>query len=507
MAEELSPPAQRGTLAVICLATAMLMLDIAVVNVALPYLARDLHSGPGGLQWVADGYTLAVAAVVLSSGSAADRLGRRRVFTAGLAVFTAASATCALAGSVVLLDAARAGQGLAAALVLASSLAILADAFPGARERAGAMAAYGATIGFAFAVGPAVGGVLTSGLGWRAVFCINVPLGAICLAGTRRWVRESAGSRARRLDWAGQVTSSAGLFLLVLALLGGGARGWGGQQTLAELAGAAGLLAAFIVIERRAGQPMLPLALFKRRDFTAAQLAGLAISASFFALYLYMTLYLQDILHLSALAAGLVYLPGAVLLFAVSAASAPLTARIPPAVLVSAGLVLVAAGMMLVTVIGPRSSWAAVLPGDLVSCVGTGLFNPALGMLTLGAASRESSGLLAGVNDAFQQAGIAIGVAAFATVIPAGEALGHGQAVAYVAGLRHALFLGAAAAVTAAALTMLLTRSPGAQILTSRVPGTLAGAAKAPDLRQQADQAWRSVSPAAGQAVTDQVGA
>jgi predicted MFS family arabinose efflux permease len=332
------------------------------------------------------------------------------------------------------------------------------------RDRASAMAAYGAAIGFSFAVGPAVGGVLTSGLGWRAVFCINVPLGAICLAGTRRWVRDSAGPRVRRLDWPGQVTSSSGLFLLVLGLLRSSGRGWGSPQTLAELAGAAGLLAAFIVIERRAGQPMLPLALFKRRDFTAAQLAGLAISASFFALYLYMTLYLQNILHLSALAAGLVYLPGAVLLFAVSAVSAPLTSRIAPAALVSAGLVLVAAGMLLVTVIGPRSPWAAVLPGDLVSCLGTGLFNPALGMLTLGAAPRERSGLLAGVNDAFQQAGTAIGVAAFAIVIPAGAALGHGQAVAYVAGLRHALFLGAAAA----AVTTLLTRSPGARRLNIR---------------------------------------
>jgi EmrB/QacA subfamily drug resistance transporter len=479
MAEQLSPHPRRGTLAVVCLATAMLMLDIAVVNVALPYMARDLHCGSAGLQWVADGYTLALAAAVLSAGSAADRLGRRRVFTAGLAAFTAASATCALAGSVVLLDAARAGQGLAAALVLASSLAILADAFPAARERAGAMAAYGATIGFSFAVGPAVGGVLTSGLGWRAVFCINVPLGVICLAGTRRWVRESAGLRTRRLDWPGQVTSSAGLFLLVLGLLRGSARGWGSPQAPAELAGAAGLLAVFVVIERRAGQPMLPLALFKRRDFAAAQLAALAISASFFALYLYLTLYLQDILHLSALASGLVYLPGAVLLFAVSAASAPLTARIAPAVLVGGGLVLVAAGMMLVTVIGPRSSWAAVLPGDLVSCLGTGLFNPALGMLTLGAAPRESSGLLAGVNDAFQQAGIAIGVAAFATVIPASAALGHQQAAAYVAGLRHALFLGAAAAVTAAAITALLTRPPGLRILNIRIPGT-AAIAKAP---------------------------
>ena len=173
-------------------------------------------------------------------------------------------------------------------------------------------------------------------------------------------------------------------------------------------------------------------------------------------------------------------MPGAVLLFAVSAASALLTARITPAVLVSGGLVLVAAGMLLVTVIGPRSPWVAVLPGDLVSCLGTGLFNPALGMLALSAAPRESSGLLAGVNDAFQQAGIAIGVAAFATIIPASAALGHGQAAAYVAGLRHALFLGAAGAVTAAGVTTLLTRPRGARVRSIRASGAAAITTKVP---------------------------
>src|SRR5437588_1863540 len=168
---------QRGTLVVVCLATAMLMLDIAVVNTALPYLARDLHAGLTGVQWVVDAYTLALAAVVLSAGSVADRRGRRRVFAVGIALFTASSLGCALASSIGMLDAARAVQGLAAALMFASSLAILADGFRGERERAGALAAYGATIGGAFAVGPAVGGALTSGLGGRAVFFVTVPRG------------------------------------------------------------------------------------------------------------------------------------------------------------------------------------------------------------------------------------------------------------------------------------------------------------------------------------------
>ena len=453
MSAQLSQRLQRGTLLITCLATAMLMLDIAVVNTALPHLARDLHAGLTGVQWVVDAYTLALAAVVLSAGSVADRRGRRLVFAAGMILFTAASLACGLAHSIGLLDAARAVQGLGSSLLFASSLAILADAFPGPRERAGAMAAYGATIGASFAIGPAVGGALTTWLGWRAVFFINVPLGVLALAGTFAWVRESRDPRARRLDWPGQITLSAGLFLLVLALLRGNVDGWGSARTVAELAAAVGLLAAFVVIQAQTSSPMLPLGMFRRRDFTAAQVAAFAISASFFALYLYMTLYLQDVLHLSALDAGLVYLPGTVLLFVVSAASAQLSERFGAPLLVCSGLVLVAAGLALVTIVGPHSSWTAILAGSLVVSVGTGLFNPANAIVALGAGPGDQSGLLAGVNDAFRQGGIAVGVAVYGALVPAAAALGHGSAVAYVAGLHNALFAGAGVAALGAVVT------------------------------------------------------
>ena len=449
---------QRGTLVVVCVATAMLMLDIAVVNTALPYLARDLHAGLAGVQWVVDAYTLALAAVVLSAGSISDRRGRRRVFTRGLFLFTVSSLACAEASSIVMLDLARAVQGLAAALMFASSLAILADAFPVSRERAGALAAYGATIGGAFAVGPAVGGALTSGLGWRAVFFVNVPLGVAGLLATGKWLRESRDPSARRLDWPGQLVLTGGLFLLVLALLRGNTDGWGSAAIVAELTGALVLLVAFVAVERRSPVPMLPLGLFRRRDFTAAQLAAFAISASFFALYLYMTLYLQDTLRLSALDAGLVYMPGSVLLFVVSGASAQLSERIAPGRLVAAGLILVSGGLVLVTVTGTRSAWTAILPGDLLVCVGTGIFNPALGVIALGAASDANSGLLAGVNDAFRQGGLAIGVAAFGALVPAEAALGHGPARAYVDGFHHALLVGAGLAAAGAIATVALLR-------------------------------------------------
>ncbi len=218
---------KRGTLAIVCLATMMLLLDIAVVNAALPSISRDLHAGLGGVQWVVDAYTLALAAVVLSAGSMADRRGRRLVFAAGMLTFTGASLACAVSGSILFLDAARAIQGLGGAMMFATSLAILADAFPEPRERAGAMAAFGATIGASVTIGSVVGGGLTSWLGWRSVFFINVPLGVIALLGTLAWVRESRDPHAHKLDLPGQATAAASMFLLVLALLQGNTDGWG----------------------------------------------------------------------------------------------------------------------------------------------------------------------------------------------------------------------------------------------------------------------------------------
>jgi EmrB/QacA subfamily drug resistance transporter len=434
---------RRGTLAVVCLATAMLMLDIAVVNTALPNIASDLDAGISSLQWVVDAYTLALAAVVLTSGSIADRFGRRRVFAVGLVLFTISSLWCAVANSIEMLDAARAVQGLGGAILFATSLALLADAYPNPRERAGALAAYGATIGGAFAVGPAVGGALTSGLGWRSVFYINVPVGAAAVVATYRWVRESRDPNARRIDWAGQTALIGGLFLLVLALLRGNGDGWGSAPIVLELVGAAALLAAFLVIEMRVKEPMLPLGLFKIKEFSGAQIAAFAISGSFFALFFYMTLYLQQILGLSAIKAGLVYLPATMMVFLVSGASAKLLEKVSPGVLIAVGLALVSIGLGLGLLAAATSSWVVLLPLLLVGGVGTGLFNPAVSAVALGSAPPEQSGLAAGVNDTFRQAGIALGVALYGALIPGSAALGHGSAEAFVSGMHKALIVAA----------------------------------------------------------------
>jgi EmrB/QacA subfamily drug resistance transporter len=462
---------QRWTLAVVCAATAILMLDIAVVNTALPSIGEELHTGIGGLQWVVDAYTLALASVVLTAGALADRFGRKRVFSAGLVVFTVSSAVCAAAGSIEMLNAARAVQGIGAAILFATSLALLANAFPSERERAGALAAYGATIGASFAVGPAVGGALTTGLGWRWVFLVNIPIGIAALAVTLREVRESSDPRAPRVDIPGLVTLTGGLFLLVLGLLRGNEEGWGSTPIVAALAGAAALLIAFVVIEARSKSPMLPLGLLRSPAFTGAQLTAFAISGSFFAIYIYCSIYLQNVLGMSALDAGLVFVPSTLVMVVVSGATAQLTAKVHPGVLISGGLVLVAAGMALLTVAQTDSSWTVLLPGITVALIGTGLFNPAVSAVALNSAPADQSGLAAGVNDTFRQAGISVGVAALGALIPAGDLLSGGSKQDYVDGLHTALLAGAGLAAAGAIAGALLIRR---RVTTEAVPANVA---------------------------------
>ena len=464
---------RRGTLAVACLGTAMLMLDVAVVNTALPRIAGQLHSGLVGLQWIIDAYALTLATVVLTVGSLADRFGRRRVFATGTVIFTAASLACALAGSITALDAARAVQGLGAAMLFATSLALIADAFPDKDGRAGAFAAYGATIGASFALGPLVGGCLTSALGWRSVFYLNLPLGAAALIATAAWVRESRDPLARPIDWAGQAALTTGLFLLVLALLRGNGDGWTSAAIMAELSSAAALLGLFVLIERNSRAPMLPLTLFRVRAFSGAQLAAFAISASFFAIFVYSTLYLQGILHLSPIQAGLVYLPATGSLFLASAATAQLLHRVTPGFLVAAGLVLVSAGLALMLLANAHSSWTVLLPNLLLTGIGTGLFNPAVSAVALSSAPPQQSGLAAGVNDTFRQAGIAVGVAAFGALIPAGGALGHGSAEAFVHGLHHAIIAGSVLAAAGGLFSALLIGLRRTDPITTSAPAVL----------------------------------
>jgi EmrB/QacA subfamily drug resistance transporter len=447
------------TLGVVSLATAMLMLDIAVVNTAITDMGRDLHTGLDGLKWVVDAYTLALAAVVLTTGSLADRLGRRKVFASGMIVFTVTSAAAAAATDITMLNIIRAVQGLGAAAMFATSMALLANEFPQAQERAKALGVYGATIGASFAVGPLVGGGLTSAFGWRSIFIINIPIGIVALAITRKYVRESRDPHARRIDWAGQTVLTGGLFLLVLGLLRGNDVGWGSTEIVAELGASAVLIALFALIETRVKDPMLPLGFFRIPSFTGAQVAAFSISASLFAVYIYATIYMQQVLGLSAVEAGLAYLPGTFINAATSGVTAGMAekGKLSSRVAVSLGLALVATGLLLMTFADANSSWLAIQPGLVIAMIGTGMFNPAVIAVALSSVSEDQSGLAAGVNDTARQAGIAVGVAALGAMIPT-TALAHGDVTGYVDGLHNALVAGGALAAIGAVAAAYLIR-------------------------------------------------
>jgi EmrB/QacA subfamily drug resistance transporter len=472
---------QQWTLAVVCAATAMLMLDIAVVNTALSAIAADLDTGLSGLQWVVDAYTLPLAATVITAGSLADRFGRRRLFGIGLGAFTATSLLCAAAQSITMLNVSRVAQGLGAAVMFAVSLAVLSNAFPRPGERMKALAAYGATMGGSFAIGPLVGGALTSALDWRWIFLINLPLGLLCLWIVRRFVAESKDPRAPRVDLPGLVTLTGGLFLLVFALLRGNEVGWDSAAIVASFAGAGALLCAFVAIEARVAQPMLPLGLFRNPSFTGAQAAAFGISASLFAMWLYMTLYLQQILGLSAIEAGLVYVPGTMLNFFVAGSMASVGQKVSPRVLIPVGLTLVGAGQALLTILAVDSSWWLFLPGLLVAMVGTGMLNPSVSQVALSSAPPEQSGLAAGVNDMFRQAGIAVGVAALGALVPAAAAFGAGSPQSYVDGFHDALWAGAALAAAAAVATAVLIRAAPSPQAHARPDLPARGAARTAD--------------------------
>jgi EmrB/QacA subfamily drug resistance transporter len=405
------------TLVAVSVATFMLLLDITVVNVALPSIRQDLGASFTDLQWVVDAYALTLAALVLAAGSLADRLGRRRLFAAGLGIFSVASLLCALAPDPTLLSLARAVQGVGGAVLFAVSLALVAQEFPAGRQRGTAMGLYGATIGVAVAVGPLVGGVLTDRLGWASIFYLNVPVGVAALAVTQLKLRESRDPDATGVDWAGVVSFSGALVLLVLALLRGNAEGWGSRPIVSLLAGSAALLAAFIAIERRVSQPMLPLGLFTRPSFTGVQLAAFAVSGSLLAMFLYLTLYLQSYLGYSPLQAGLRYLPITLLALLFGPIAGLLLSRVPARLPLSVGLGMTGVGLLLMSGVQAGSEWTTLLGGFLVAGAGVGLLNPVIADLAVSVVPKQHSGMAAGINDTFRQVGIAVGIAVWGAIL------------------------------------------------------------------------------------------
>jgi EmrB/QacA subfamily drug resistance transporter len=420
------------TLLAVCIGTFMLLLDVTIVNTALPYIERSLGASFTDLQWVIDAYALSLAALLLTGGSLADLFGRRLVFVIGLVVFTAASLGCGLAGSPLALNLARAVQGVGGALMFSTALALLASAFQGA-DRGTAFGLWGATTGAAVAVGPLVGGALTEGLGWEYIFFVNIPIGIGAVVLSLSKVDESRNPAGGRVDWAGLVTFSAGLFCLVFALIRGNAEGWSSGLIVGLLVASAVLLVAFTLAELRQQHPMLDLTLFRKPAFNGASIAAFSLSAAMFAMFLYLTLYVQNALGYSALEAGLRFLPVTLLSFLVAPLSGKLAERFGVRWFIAGGLALVGLGLLLMRRIEAGDDWTALLAGFMVAGGGIGAVNPALATAAISVVEPHRSGMASGINSTFRQVGIATGTAALGAIfthVVNGQASAFGSTVA-----------------------------------------------------------------------------
>ncbi len=403
------------TLVLVSVATFMLLLDVTIVNVALPDIQRSLHASLSSLQWVVDAYSLMLASFLLTAGSLGDRLGRRRVFTIGFGIFTFASFLCGISDSPTLLNLCRGLQGIGGAGMFATSLALIGQEFQG-KDRATAFGVWGATIGGAVAIGPLIGGVITENFGWEWIFFVNVPIGIVAMILTEKKVRNVFGKEPEPLDIPGLVTFSASLFLFIFALIRGNAEGWGSGTILACLIGAAVLMAIFIGIERRTRFPMLDLGLFRNPAFNGVSAVAFCLSGGMFALFLYLTIYMQGVLDYSPLEAGLRFLPLTVLGFVFSPLAGALSNRLEIRYLLGAGLTLVGIGLLFMHGITPSSEWTTLLVGFLIAGIGIGVTNPGIGQAAIAVVPVEKSGMGSGINSTFRQVGIATGVAGLGAI-------------------------------------------------------------------------------------------
>ena len=419
-AAEDSRPAQHEhpgwwPLVAICIAVFMLLIDITVVNVALPDIQRELGATFDSLQWIIDAYALTLAAFLLTAGSLGDRLGRRLVFVVGIAIFALASLACGLSTDTTMLSSFRAVQGIGGAIMFATSLALIASTYQG-RDRGTAFGIWGAVVGASVAIGPLVGGVLVTSLGWSWIFFVNLPVAALAIGMSLSRLPESKDPQAGGIDWVGLVTFSGALAALIVALIQGNDRGWTSVHILLLLGGSAFLLIVFGLWERRLDDPMFDLDLFRKPAFAGAQTTAFCLSAAVFSLFLYLSLYLQNVLGFSAFQTGLRFLPISGMSLIVAPMAGRLTNRLPFRLLISVGLGIATAGLLLQYGLDAQSDWTALLAGFLVMGTGIGSVNAPLGSLAVGVVEPRRSGMASGINSTFRQVGIATGTAAFGAI-------------------------------------------------------------------------------------------
>lgn len=413
---------RRTTLALVLVAVFMLLLDISVVTVALPDIRTDLGASFGASQWVLDAYALALATILLPAASLADLRGRKLAYLIGLAVFTGASLACALAPSIAALSVARAIQGAGGAIVFAAALPLIGAAYPNARERSGAVAAFGATVAVAIAVGPLIGGALTQAFGWEAIFLINLPVGVAALIMASRHLVESAeATQKRRVDILGMGLLGLGLFALVFGTVRGNVEGWGSAVIVGGFGAGLLLLVAFLAVERRRQAPMVDLTLFQSAAFSAAGASVLTLGALIGAL-VPLTVFLQLGLGHSALRTGVELLPISVMSFVAAALTARVLApRLGLRSLLGGGLALVAGGLALMTLVRDNSGYSILVPGLMLAGLGWGTINVTATELALAAVEPARAGMATGTLNVLRQIGLAAGIAALGAIFESGS--------------------------------------------------------------------------------------
>jgi len=414
------------------------------VNTALSSIGRSLGGGVSELQWVVSAYTIAFAALILTAGALGDRLGAKKIFMAGFALFTFASVACAWAPSSMVLIASRAMQGMGAALLVPNSLALLNHAYPHEKQRGRAVGIWAAGASLALTAGPLAGGGLIALSGWRSIFLVNVPIGAAGLWLTWRYANETARSRARELDLVGQAAAIGALGCLAGAIIEGGARGWSNPWVLTGFVAFIVLAALFIVQERRSRQPMLPLALFQQRLFSLASVVGLLVNVAFYGLIFVLSLYFQQINGLSALATGLAFLPMMAAVLVVNLLAARAAERFGALLMIAAGALIAAAGCIALLGVERGSGYWQMCAQLVAMGAGLGLVVPPLTSTLLGSVEKARSGVAAGVLNSTRQTGSVIGVALFGSLLERKDAFMTGVHMSLV--ISTVLFAAAGAA-------------------------------------------------------------
>jgi EmrB/QacA subfamily drug resistance transporter len=405
-------------LCLLAMAQFVVVLDASIVNVALPTIGESLSFTQGDLSWVVNAYVLTFGGFLLLGGRLADLLGRRRVFIGGLILFAIASLAGGFAESEAALIAARAVQGLGAALLSPAALSIVTTTFHDGAERNKALGVWGAVAGAGGAAGVLLGGVLTEYLGWEWVLWVNVPIGLIAAALAPVLIAEShSESESRSFDVAGAISVTAGLSILVYALVEAPAAGWGSAQTIGLLAVAVGLLAAFVVIERRSAAPLVPFSIFRLRTLTGANVVGILTGASLFSMFFFISLYMQSVLGYSAIKAGLSYLPLAVTIVLAAGIASPLVTRIGFKPVLATGMVLISAGLLWFSQISADGSYVSdVLGPSLVAAAGLGFAFVPQTIAAVSGVAEHQAGLASGLINTSQQVGGALGLAVLSTV-------------------------------------------------------------------------------------------